>query len=327
MDGNEGKTYSNEFYYNLVTNHKVRSQFNGNNNWVHHNIFNGQTTSPARYYGADGSGQAIEMSVYGAQYVSHDNKIDNNLFINTTEAAIVLRSYSGFPNKSVNHLIRNNIFYNTGYKTALPADSGLAIKLTTTVEAFNNTFQNNCIYNPGKPSTSAIKYYGTLMSVGQFNSQNGTSGNVITNNIQLDPMFINNTNDFHLQSTSPCIDSGIIISGLTLDLDGNPIFSGITSDIGPYEFGSSIGINELYNNSQSLVYPNPFTFFATFSFKFELQNAKLKLYNGMGQQVKEESNISGKQFTLLKGDLANGIYFYKFNQNRKTVSAGKIIIE
>ncbi|MDO8999856.1 MAG: T9SS type A sorting domain-containing protein [Bacteroidota bacterium] len=325
LDGFEGKNYNNEFYYNLMKNHKVRSQVNGNNNWVHHNIFDGQTTSPARNYSTDGAGQAIEMSVYGLGLVSHDNKIDNNLFINTTEAALVFRSYGGYPDKSTNHLIRNNIFYNTGYKTALAADSGLAIKLTTTVEAFNNTFQNNCIYNPGKPITSAIKYYGTLQSVVQFNSQNGNAGNIITNNIQMDPLFINYINDFHLQVTSPCIDSGIVITGLTNDLDGNPIFSGITSDIGPYEFISGVGItNYFLSKQQLLVYPNP----SNGQFTIEVQkteNILVKIYNMLGEKIFENQSDNSK----IKVNLSTGagIYFFEVKTQQKIIGNGKIVIQ
>lgn len=325
MDGNEGKTYNNEFYFNLIKDHKVRSQINGNNNWVHHNIFDGQTTSPARYYGLDGSGQAIEMSVYGSQYVSHGNKIDNNLFINTTEAAIVLRSYGGFPNKSVNHLIRNNIFNNTGYQTALAADAGLAIKLTTTIEAFNNIFQNNCINNPGKPATSAIKYYGALLSVAQFNLQNGNNSNTMTNNIQLDPMFINNTNDFHLQPPSPCIDSGIVITGLTLDLDGNSIFSGITSDIGPYEFTSGVGILKYSMNKKNIsVSPNP----SSGEFTFKTQDVRLQLieiFDATGSKILEERFVDPS--LKININVKPGIYFYKVSSRQEIISSGKIIIQ
>lgn len=51
------------------------------------------------------------------------------------------------------------------------------------------------------------------------------------------PLFVNLTNDFHLQSNSPCINSGnnaFVASGV--DLDGNPRIVGGTVDIGSYEY-------------------------------------------------------------------------------------------
>jgi hypothetical protein len=53
-----------------------------------------------------------------------------------------------------------------------------------------------------------------------------------------DPVFVNlDAGDFHLQSNSPCINSGnnAYVSG-TNDLDGNPRITGGTVDIGAYEF-------------------------------------------------------------------------------------------
>lgn len=63
--------------------------------------------------------------------------------------------------------------------------------------------------------------------------------NVITN----EPLFINtnDTNDFHLQSNSPCINSGnnTLAVGAT-DLDGNPRIVAGTVDIGAYEYQTPV---------------------------------------------------------------------------------------
>jgi hypothetical protein len=59
------------------------------------------------------------------------------------------------------------------------------------------------------------------------------------NNFTNAPLFVNPTNNFHLQPSSPCINAGknIYASG-TNDLDGNPRIAGGTVDIGAYEYQS-----------------------------------------------------------------------------------------
>lgn len=92
---------------------------------------------------------------------------------------------------------------------------------------------NNCIvyYNSGGNYSSAV---GSItLNYCCTTPQPGGSGN-ITN----EPAFVNLTNgDYHLQSNSPCINSGknVYVANAT-DLDGNPRIAGGTVDIGAYEY-------------------------------------------------------------------------------------------
>jgi len=91
--------------------------------------------------------------------------------------------------------------------------------------------KNSIIY-----SNAGLNYYScpltncctTPMPTGTYNG-----GGNFTN----DPIFVNVTNDFHLQQNSPCINSGRnSFATNSADLDGNPRVVGGTVDIGAYEF-------------------------------------------------------------------------------------------
>ena len=49
------------------------------------------------------------------------------------------------------------------------------------------------------------------------------------------PLFVTDGSDFHLLSTSPCINAGTDV-GLTEDYEGNAVPQGATPDIGAYEY-------------------------------------------------------------------------------------------
>ena len=243
--GTEGNCSGNEIYNNSFKDLTVRSQIGGNNNWIHHNIIDGVTRSDVKMAAIS---QALALTVFGTNYVCHDNKIDNNLIMNISEEAIRLDTY-GYPNLLQNNFIRNNILYNTGL-TPKVLNPGVAISLGDDRFGENNTFQNNDVYNPSALEANAIMNISSWItiykSVAEFNIMNGNNGNTISNNLQLNPLFKAGS-DNHLQITSPCIDAGIIILGLTFDFAGNPIYTGSISDIGLYETIDSTGTNLLYN--------------------------------------------------------------------------------
>jgi hypothetical protein len=97
-----------------------------------------------------------------------------------------------------------------------------------------NVTLNNCIvyYNNGDNYGNSTLNYCCTTSLPD-------SG---TNNISSEPLFVNwPAGDFHLQSDSPCINSGNnAYVNSDVDLDGNPRIVGDSVDIGAYEFQSVI---------------------------------------------------------------------------------------
>ena len=68
----------------------------------------------------------------------------------------------------------------------------------------------------------------------------GNGAVTATNCIVSNPLFVDvGSGDYHLQLTSPCIDTGsdaLVPAGITTDLDGNPRIVSVSVDIGAYEY-------------------------------------------------------------------------------------------
>ncbi len=218
VEGIESKTHHNEFFYNIIKNTTVRSQFNGDHNSFHHNIIDTVKNSDIKPYG---TAQGIEIQGYG-KCVCHDNSIENNVIVNCDEAGIRLREDR---NEKFNNKVINNIIYNCGlnskdgYKDiALVIDNGKSIK--------TNIYKNNCIFNPNSKSKKIVFYRGKFLDIKTFNKQ---KKDLIDKNIQKDPKFVNfKKRDFHLLPSSPCIDAGANTSKTRS-------FKGKAPDIGLYE--------------------------------------------------------------------------------------------
>jgi Secretion system C-terminal sorting domain len=76
--------------------------------------------------------------------------------------------------------------------------------------------------------------------------------------------------------------------------------------------------NQILKNQKFKVCPNPFITETTLN---------LKLFNSIGQKVKEIENINANEIILKRENLVNGIYFLVLKQNGKIVETKKIILE
>jgi parallel beta-helix repeat protein len=137
---------------------------------------------------------------------------------------IVLADYQ---NKAYNNIVYGNYWgISVGSKgsgsqllnnTVTQNDYGIDIYVANGAQ-----IKNNIVYgNPG------VNIYG---------SGNSTT---VSTNLVTDPRFVS-ASDFHLQSSSPAIDTGLTISEITTDIDGAPRPQGSGYDIGAYEFGGAL---------------------------------------------------------------------------------------
>ncbi|MBC7861668.1 MAG: T9SS type A sorting domain-containing protein [Bacteroidia bacterium] len=92
-----------------------------------------------------------------------------------------------------------------------------------------------------------------------------------------------------------------------------------------YDLTAGIGENEQQINSAN-IFPNPFSTETTVSASENLSNATLIIYNSLGQQVKQQKNISGQTITLHRDNLPNGIYFLQIIKENKVYSTNKLVI-
>lgn len=301
-----------EVFNNTMYNTSVVSQLNGQFNHYHHNIFNATTDSPLK--------SAINAGVGLQGYANtavKENIYENNLFINIEGAAFEI---SGNNNNDIHdNIIRNNTIYNCG---SLVNNVGIIVEQDLFQQTYTNSFQNNLIFNSS--TTQTINFRGINYDVSGFNLQSGTDGYLITNNISGDPLFIDeNTNDYHLNANSPCIDSGTSTLAVT-DFEGNTIpLNGTNPDIGIYEFQSTLNIETSTLNEKVMIYPNPSHGLVTiFGGENEIQN--FKVINTNGQIVLDKISINE---IIDLSFLVNGLYFLRFETANGIILKKVILID
>lgn len=223
-----GYIEDSEFYNNYIHDIAVANQLGGSRNHFHHNIIDGVKNSTLK---TSQVGQGIWIMNYNIQV--RDNIIENNIIANTESKGLEIYSINfKKPGEVSGNIIRNNIFYNCGTD-----ENNIAIQFHEDEAGqaiYNNTFENNLIYNKNTDNTCLYMYRGTLTSVSGFNNLNSK----IKNNISGNPLFVNiNNHDYHLSASSPAIDAGIVPLSV-FDYAGNKMNIGSDPDLGIYEFYS-----------------------------------------------------------------------------------------
>ena len=162
-------------------------------------------------------------------------------------------------------------------------------------------------------------------------------------NINIDPLFIDsNINNYSLDPTSPCIDSGITqyeYEGNLITLVDEGTYFGVSPDIGFYEYdntGISNDLDAIEIQSDLSTYPNPFNPSTTIAFSLsESGMIDISIYNVKGQKVKQLINnhlLAGKHCIEWNGEntagdkVSSGVYFYFLNVDGKTKAVNKCLM-
>lgn len=82
--------------------------------------------------------------------------------------------------------------------------------------------------------------------------------------------------------------------------------------------------NEL--NLKINFYPNPFVTELNIQNEKRFQDLTIKLYNSVGQMVREVNNLKGQKITLRRENLANGLYCVQLFEKGKLLKSGKLLI-
>jgi hypothetical protein len=170
------------------------------------------------------------VTVYSFMLAGADNiTIKNNLL--ESWAGINTGGGGNSNLKIYNNTFRSSLTFNPNYSPRV-----IGLENVTSAEVYNNITIDYSWAHYYANGGSNISYDYNLM----WNS-NGTtpslSGYTVQSNDKrsVDPKFIANFSDLHLQSISPAIDAGKTVSTVTNDYDGNPRPQGAGYDIGAYE--------------------------------------------------------------------------------------------
>lgn len=180
--------------------------------------------------------------------------------------------------------------------------------------------------------SEATFYYSLVQGSGGSADWNETYGGNGGNNLDTDPLFTNNSEDYTLLNSSPAIATGSTtfyatgatpdLSAITTDMVGNPrIFEGI--DMGAYEYIPDISSVAGFTSVSAVAYPNPTNGLLQVSAKDALQSIELYDLNGrilfkaMPQSTGAAIDLSAKArgVYILKAYTASGVTVQKIIKN------------
>ncbi|QEC69176.1 T9SS type A sorting domain-containing protein [Panacibacter ginsenosidivorans] len=141
---------------------------------------------------------------------------------------------------------------------------------------------NSILWNPD--NGAEIYNQTKLTQVAYSDIRGGYNGTAVLNS---DPKFVSNR-DYHLQDSSPCINSGNTALAPSVDLDGNTRPQGPAADLGCYESSAVLGVSladaaVIQNIHATNLYPNPTNGSFTLAVTDNWLNASIKVHDASGK--------------------------------------------
>jgi len=132
--------------------------------------------------------------------------------------------------------------------------------------------------------------------------------------------------DYHLNSSSPCIDAGeadYFPINITLDLAGNERVAGTGIDMGAYEY-SKPSSTESLDQSKIIISPNPASDYILLT-NTGISIYRADLFSANGQMVSQWKLIPFETHTLSVNGLTPGMYFFKIYGTSGVISK-KVVV-
>jgi hypothetical protein len=249
--GNQAGSYSGgALYFNYLTQTAIsESKFMGNqaanggaiyarysshNNSFSRCVFIGNSAS------YDGGGVFSNLRSYtgGAEF-------SNCLFINNS--ADQGRGGAVFSSPESDNYYRDS-FANCTFSTNSAASRGGALWCDLNAVPSQANIVNSIFWNNNAPEGPEIYAYGNSPEIIYSDIRGGYSG---TGNIDSDPLFVDSSNnDFHLQASSPCVNTATPDGAPGDDLDGNKRPVDGVYDMGAYEYCPNISPTAVAGDDQ-----------------------------------------------------------------------------
>lgn len=265
---------------------------------------------------------------------------NDGLFFSTDTGSNWIQANNGFGNNSIRALAVDGSYIYAGIYGGMYLSTDTGSTWTT----INNGFL-------AYPDVSALAMHGTDIYAGTMNGgvffstdsgshwiqmNNGlTDMDTVVYSLKIDGdniligtqggVFMSNCGS--KSSWTSLNESFTLTNIISVEISDSTLYAG--NDLGEFFTRNFTDITEVEKtkdfNSNFIIYPNPFISSFTIEVNSEIKNAKLRVYDILGNNVMNVNNISNQKISINRGNIENGLYFYQLTQENKIVASGKLI--